>query len=72
MRPARPWYRTGRDTWQVQFNGKQVLLARGKANKSEAIEERTLILESVRDQAFRSFLNALSLNRNPRRNHSQC
>lgn len=36
MRPARPWYRSDRDSWYVQHGGKQVLLARGKANKAEA------------------------------------
>ena len=36
MRPRKPWYRSNRDGWFVQHNGKQVLLARGKANKADA------------------------------------
>ena len=36
MRPRKPWYRSDRDGWFVQHNGKQVLLAKGKANKAEA------------------------------------
>lgn len=36
MRTARPWFRSDRDAWYVQHGGKQVLLARGKANKAEA------------------------------------
>ena len=37
MRPAKPWFRSDRDSWYVQHNGKQVLLARGKANKAQAL-----------------------------------
>ncbi|AMV26273.1 site-specific tyrosine recombinase XerC [Gemmata sp. SH-PL17] len=31
-----PWYRKGKDSWYVWHDGKQVFLARGKSNKSEA------------------------------------
>lgn len=33
---SKPWYREERDAWYVQINGKQVMLAKGKANKAEA------------------------------------
>jgi len=36
MRPRKPWYRSDRDGWFVQHNGKQVLLARGRRTKAEA------------------------------------
>ena len=36
MRPRKPWFRADRDAWYVQHNGRQVLLAKGKANKPEA------------------------------------
>jgi integrase len=34
--PKEPRYRPGRDTWYVQVNGRQVTLAKGKANKAAA------------------------------------
>lgn len=37
MRSPRPWFRSDRDAWYVQHDGKQVLLARGKANKAQAV-----------------------------------
>lgn len=39
MRPSKPWYRSDRDAWYVQHNGKQVLLTRGKANRAKAVAE---------------------------------
>ena len=36
MLPSRPWYRTSHDAWYVEVGGKQVKLARGKANKQAA------------------------------------
>jgi integrase len=36
--PEGPWYRASRDAWYVRVNGKQVRLAKGKANKRAAIE----------------------------------
>jgi integrase len=33
---ARPWYRKSVNGWYICLNGKQVLLAKGKANKAEA------------------------------------
>jgi integrase len=39
MRPSRPWYRTSHDAWYVEIGGKQVKLARGKANKQAALLE---------------------------------
>lgn len=37
MRSGKPWYRSDRDAWYVQHQRKQILLARGKANKSAAM-----------------------------------
>lgn len=39
MRPSRPWYRTSHDAWYVEVAGKQVKLAKGKANKQLALLE---------------------------------
>ena len=36
MRPRKPWYRSSKDAWYVMIDGKQRLLAKGKASKSEA------------------------------------
>lgn len=36
MRPRRPWYRKSKDAWFVMIDGKQKLLAKGKAAKAEA------------------------------------
>jgi hypothetical protein len=36
MRPRKPWYRQSKDAWFFTLNGKQHLLARGKAAKAEA------------------------------------
>lgn len=33
---GRPWYRKGNDSWYVWHEGRQVQLARGRANKAEA------------------------------------
>ena len=33
---SKPWYWTAKDAWYVQLNRKQVMLAKGKANKAEA------------------------------------
>jgi hypothetical protein len=35
-RTRRPWYRQGTGWWYVEIDGKQVKLARGRANRSEA------------------------------------
>lgn len=39
MRPSRPWYCTSHDAWYVEVGGKQVKLAKGKANKQAALLE---------------------------------
>lgn len=36
MRPRKPWYRKAKDAWYVMIDGKQRLLAKGKAAKKEA------------------------------------
>src|SRR5271166_3764580 len=38
-RPAKPWYRKARDAWYVMHRGKQVMLAKGKANRATAYRE---------------------------------
>jgi integrase len=38
-RQPRPWYRSERDAWYVQVDGRQVLLARGKESRKEAVAE---------------------------------
>jgi hypothetical protein len=39
MRPQKPWYRASKDAWYVEINGRQVRLAKGKANQKAAWEE---------------------------------
>lgn len=34
----KPWYRSGRDAWYAQIDGKQVMLAKGKKARREAME----------------------------------
>lgn len=36
--PEGPWYRASRDAWYVRVGGKQVRLAKGKANKKAALD----------------------------------
>lgn len=36
MKTPRPWYRSQTDTWYVCRHGKQIPLAKGKANRAEA------------------------------------
>lgn len=36
-RERTPWFRASKDAWFVQFNGKQVLLAKGRGNRQEAM-----------------------------------
>lgn len=38
-RPAKPWYRKSLDAWYVIHHGKQIRLAKGKANRKEAYRE---------------------------------
>ena len=38
-RPAKPWYREQTDSWYVFHHGRQVPLAKGKANRNEAYRE---------------------------------
>ena len=38
MRPAKPWYRKQTDSWYVEIGGKQIPLARGKANRQAAMD----------------------------------
>ena len=34
--PTKPWYRASKDAWYVEFNGRQIRLAKGLANEKEA------------------------------------
>ncbi len=36
--PEGPWYRASRDAWYVEYEGQQVKLAKGKANKKAALK----------------------------------
>lgn len=38
MRTHKPWYRASNDAWYVEINGKQVRLAKGKANQKTAYD----------------------------------
>lgn len=35
-RPRKPWYRSDRDWWMVEFDGRQVKLCRGRENRADA------------------------------------
>jgi integrase len=62
MRPRKPWFRANRDAWYVQHNGKQVLLAKGKASKAEAqAAYHRLMLESGESPARASNLPVATL-----------
>ena len=51
MQHQRPWFRTSKNAWFVQIDGKQVLLVKGKKNR-EAAEVRfhEIMLERARRQ----------------------
>jgi len=34
--PAKPWYRASKDAWYVEYNGRQVRLAKGRDNEKAA------------------------------------
>lgn len=34
--PTKPWYRASKDAWYVEFNGRQVRLAKGRDNEKAA------------------------------------
>ena len=34
--PTKPWYRASKDAWYVEFNGRQVRLAKGHDNEKAA------------------------------------
>jgi hypothetical protein len=36
--PTKPWYRASKDAWYVEFNGRQVRLAKGRDNEKAARE----------------------------------
>jgi integrase len=36
--PTKPWYRASKDAWYVEFNGKQVRLAKGRDNYKAALD----------------------------------
>lgn len=48
MREAKePWYRKGNDSWYVEVGGRQVRLAKGKANRAEAVKQFHLLMTGV-------------------------
>ncbi len=46
-RPSQPFYRKDRDAWVTRINGKQITLAKGKANKRAAVEEFYKLMAQV-------------------------
>jgi len=44
MREAKPWYRKSNNSWYVEVQGRQVRLAKGKANRPEAIKQFHLLM----------------------------
>ena len=45
MREAKePWYRKSNDSWYVEIAGRQVRLAKGKANRAEAVKQFHLLM----------------------------
>jgi hypothetical protein len=45
--PEGPWYRASRDAWYVEVDGKQVRLAKGKANTRPTPSLRSKVLLSA-------------------------
>ena len=50
-RSAAPWFRAGNDSWYVTYRGRQVPLAKGKANKAAATRAFHRLLVESGDQA---------------------
>ena len=50
-RPAKPWYRKDRDAWYVMQHGKQIMLAKGKANGAAAHRKFLEITERHNEEA---------------------
>ena len=48
MREAKPWYRKSNDSWYVEVGGKQVRLAKGKANRAEAVNQFHLLMSGTK------------------------
>lgn len=62
MRSPKPWFRSTHDAWYVQHRGKQVLLAKGKANKAEAMAAfHKLMLTSGDSSAKKSGIQIATL-----------
>src|SRR4051794_19322792 len=43
VREAKPWYRKSNDAWYVEIAGRRVRLAKGKANRAEAVKQFPLL-----------------------------
>jgi integrase len=48
VREAKPWYRKSNDSWYVEVGGKQVRLAKGKANRAEAVKQFHLLMAGTK------------------------
>ena len=48
MREAKPWYRKSNESWYVEINGQQIRLAKGKANRVEAVKQFHLLMAGTR------------------------
>lgn len=62
MRPRKPWYRRATDAWYVQVDGKQQLLAKGKANRVAAeTAYHRLMVDGGRDSKPENALSVATL-----------
>jgi hypothetical protein len=48
VREAKPWYRKSNDPWYVEVCGKQVRLAKGKANRAEAVRQFHVLMAGLK------------------------
>ena len=54
VREAKPWYRKSNDAWYVEVGGKQVRLAKGKANRAEAVSQFHLLMAGIKPVQVRN------------------
>jgi integrase len=48
VREPKPWYRKSNDSWYVEVGGKQLRLAKGKANRQEAVRKFHRLMAGVK------------------------
>jgi integrase len=54
VREAKPWYRKSNDSWYVEIAGRQVRLAKGKANRAEAVKQFHILMAGTKPAAPKS------------------